>query len=98
MAQEKTMTGYPSIDKPQEKFYSKSLVREIKTEQTVYELISVQISLQELLECINCFFSASTVCRDCDNSAGYIFFNRHDAFSLFFADRIAFLSCCSVTG
>lgn len=35
----KKPTGYPSIDKPQEKFYRKKPVREIKTEQTIYELI-----------------------------------------------------------
>lgn len=33
------MTGYPSIDRPQERFYRTKPVREIKTEQTMYELV-----------------------------------------------------------
>ena len=37
--EEKKLTGYPSIDRPQEKFYRKQPVRDIKTEQTIYELV-----------------------------------------------------------
>ena len=37
--QEKKLTGYPSIDKPQSKFYREKPVREISTEQTIYDLI-----------------------------------------------------------
>ena len=33
------LTGYPSVDRPQEKYYRTKPVREIKTEQTIYELI-----------------------------------------------------------
>ena len=36
---EKEMTGYPSVDKPQEQFYRKKPIREIDTNQTIYELI-----------------------------------------------------------
>lgn len=36
---EKKVTGYPSIDKPQERFYRTKPVREIETEQTIYELV-----------------------------------------------------------
>ena len=39
MTSEKKMTGYPSIDRPQEKFYRTKPVRELETEQTIYELI-----------------------------------------------------------
>jgi len=39
MQTEKKMTGYPSIDRPQERFYRKKTIREINAEQTVYELI-----------------------------------------------------------
>ena len=37
--QEKKLTGYPSIDKPQSKLYREKPVREIQTEQTIYDLI-----------------------------------------------------------
>lgn len=37
--EEKKLTGYPSIDRPQERFYRKIPLREIKTKQTIYELI-----------------------------------------------------------
>ena len=37
--EEKKLTGYPSIDRPQERFYRKTPLREIKIEQTVYELV-----------------------------------------------------------
>ncbi len=36
---EKNLTGYPSIDRPQEKYYRTKPVREIVTEQTIYEMI-----------------------------------------------------------
>lgn len=39
MQTEKELTGYPSIDRPQERFYRTKPVREIKTEQTIYELV-----------------------------------------------------------
>ena len=39
MPTEKELTGYPSIDRPQEKYYRKKPVREIETEQTIYEMI-----------------------------------------------------------
>ncbi|MBQ4052124.1 MAG: acyl--CoA ligase [Clostridia bacterium] len=39
MPAEKNVTGYPSIDKPQERFYRAKPVREIETEQTIYELV-----------------------------------------------------------
>ncbi len=39
MPTENKLTGYPSIDKPQERFYRKNPVREIETEQTIYELV-----------------------------------------------------------
>ena len=39
MSTEKNLTGYPSIDKPQERFYRTKPVREIETEQTIYELV-----------------------------------------------------------
>lgn len=39
MPTEKKLTGFPSLDKPQEKFYRKKPVREIETEQTIYELV-----------------------------------------------------------
>ncbi len=39
MTTEKELTGYPSIDRPQEKFYRSKPVREIETEQTIYEMI-----------------------------------------------------------
>lgn len=37
--EEKKLTGYPSIDRPQEQFYRKQPIRDIKTEQTIYELV-----------------------------------------------------------
>lgn len=37
--QEKKLTGYPSIDKPQSKYYRKEPVRLIDTEQTIYNLV-----------------------------------------------------------
>ena len=37
--QEKKMTGYPSIDKPQMRFYREKPVRSINTDQTIYNLI-----------------------------------------------------------
>ena len=37
--QEHKLTGYPSIDKPQSKLYRDKPVREIQTEQTIYDLI-----------------------------------------------------------
>ena len=36
---EKQLTGYPSIDKPWEKYYREKPVREIETEQTIYEMV-----------------------------------------------------------
>ena len=39
MTTEKELTGYPSIDKPQEKYYRAKPVREIETEQTIYEMV-----------------------------------------------------------
>lgn len=39
MTTEKIFTGYPSIDRPQEKYYRAKPVREIETEQTIYEMI-----------------------------------------------------------
>ena len=39
MTTEKELTGYPSIDRPQEKYYRSKPVREIETEQTIYEMI-----------------------------------------------------------
>ncbi len=39
MPTEKKLTGYPSIDRPQEKYYRKKPVREIEIEQTIYEMI-----------------------------------------------------------
>jgi len=39
MPTEKNLTGYPSIDRPQERFYRIEPVREIETEQTIYELV-----------------------------------------------------------
>lgn len=39
MAEKNGLTGYPSIDKPQLKFYREKPVREIDTEQTIYNLI-----------------------------------------------------------
>lgn len=35
MQTDKQMTGYPSIDRPQERFYRTKPVREIETEQTI---------------------------------------------------------------
>ena len=37
--QEKKLTGYPSIDKPQSKYYREKPVREINTDQTIYDLV-----------------------------------------------------------
>lgn len=39
MPTEKKLTGYPSVDRPQEKYYRKTPIREIETEQTIYEMI-----------------------------------------------------------
>lgn len=39
MQTEKKMTGYPSIDRPQERFYRSIPIREIETEQTIYEMV-----------------------------------------------------------
>ncbi len=39
MPTEEKVTGYPSIDRPQEKYYRTQPVREIETEQTIYELV-----------------------------------------------------------
>lgn len=39
MSTEKNLTRYPSIDRPQERFYRTKPVREIETQQTIYELI-----------------------------------------------------------
>lgn len=39
MQTEKQMTGYPSIDRPQERFYRSVPIREIDTEQTIYEMV-----------------------------------------------------------
>lgn len=36
---EKKLTGYPSIDKPHDRFYREKPVRDIQTEQTIYELV-----------------------------------------------------------
>lgn len=36
---EKKLTGYPSTDRPQTKFYKAVPFREIKTEQTIYEMV-----------------------------------------------------------
>lgn len=33
------LTGFPSVDRPQNKFYREQPVRDIKTEQTIYELV-----------------------------------------------------------
>ena len=35
----KNMTGYPSIDKPQYAFYKKEPTRIVNTEQTIYNLV-----------------------------------------------------------
>lgn len=39
MVEEKTLTGYPSIDKPHLKFYLKKPVREIDEDQSLYDLV-----------------------------------------------------------
>ena len=39
MSEEKKLTGYPSIDKPWNKFYRDIPIRKIDTEQTIYELV-----------------------------------------------------------
>ncbi len=39
MPTEKKLTGYPSIDKPHERFYRENPIRQIDSEQTIYELI-----------------------------------------------------------
>ena len=39
MTEEKKLTGYPSIDRPQENFYRNKPVREIETNQTIYEMV-----------------------------------------------------------
>lgn len=36
---EKALTGYPSIDRPQGRFYRSQPVRQLETEQTIYELV-----------------------------------------------------------
>ena len=38
-AKNKALTGYPSIDRPQEKYYRKTPIREIETKQRIYDLI-----------------------------------------------------------
>ena len=35
----KAITGYPSIDRPQEKYYRSNPVKQIKTDQSVYDLV-----------------------------------------------------------
>ena len=37
--EEKQTTGYPSIDRPQDRFYRTNPIRKIETEQTVYEMV-----------------------------------------------------------
>ena len=39
MEMEKKLTGYPSIDKPHYQYYRKAPIREVNTNQTIYELI-----------------------------------------------------------
>ncbi len=39
MPTEKKMTGYPSIDRPQDRFYRAEPIRKIETEQTIYEMV-----------------------------------------------------------
>ncbi len=39
MTTEKNLTGYPSIDRPQDRFYRAKPIREIETEQTIYEMV-----------------------------------------------------------
>lgn len=39
MAEEKVLTGYPSIDKPHYKYYREKPIREINVNQTIYELV-----------------------------------------------------------
>ena len=39
MNTEKKITGYPSIDKPQEKYYRNTPIREIEINQTIYEMV-----------------------------------------------------------
>lgn len=39
MSTEKQMTGYPSIDRPQERFYRSVPIREIDDNQTIYDLV-----------------------------------------------------------
>lgn len=36
---ENNITGYPSIDRPQDKYYKTNPIREIETEQTIYEML-----------------------------------------------------------
>ena len=36
---EKQMTGYPSIDRPQDRLYRKKPIRELAIEQTIYEMV-----------------------------------------------------------
>lgn len=36
---ENTLTGFPSIDRPQDQFYRKKPIREIDVEQTIYEMV-----------------------------------------------------------
>ncbi len=37
--QEKNLTGYPSIDRPQDRFYRSTPIRQIEAEQTIYEVV-----------------------------------------------------------
>ena len=37
--QEKKLTGYPSVDRPQTRFYRAEPIRKIETEQTIYEMV-----------------------------------------------------------
>ena len=39
MPTEKKLTGYPSVDRPQEQFYRAEPIRKIETEQTIYEMV-----------------------------------------------------------
>ena len=39
MPTEKKLTGYPSVDRPQERFYRAEPIRKIETEQTIYEMV-----------------------------------------------------------
>ena len=39
MPTEKKLTGYPSIDRPQERYYRQAPIREIEVNQTIYEMV-----------------------------------------------------------